>query len=125
MRPYVARSHRAPHAGSRSIVPVPSELNPNVNSLSNVDENVLVRLTAPILFGRDHAHCTRSSATNGSLKVHGVYPMRAFGMTLFGKGAPVAGSRMVRARPKNGFVGFSSSLKSPRLIAAVGTVAVA
>src|SRR5215813_12367307 len=46
-RPYVARSQGGPHAGSRSIVPVPSELNEKVNSLSSVDESVLVRLSAP------------------------------------------------------------------------------
>ena len=55
------------------MVPVPSELNANVNSLSSVDESVLVRLAEPILFGRDHAHCTLAvGVTNGSLNVHGV-----------------------------------------------------
>src|SRR5438094_10058464 len=33
VRPYVARSQSAPQAGSRSMVPVPSELNAKVNSL--------------------------------------------------------------------------------------------
>src|SRR5205807_739142 len=45
-------------------------------------------------------------------------------LNLFGRARPVSGSVIVRARPKNGFEGFSSSLKSPRRIAAVGTVAV-
>src|SRR5262249_5567742 len=76
--PYVARSQTAPHAGSRSIVPVPSELNANVNSFSSVDDRTLFQLAEAILFGRDHAHCTRSvPLTNGSLNVHGVLPTRA------------------------------------------------
>jgi len=68
----VARSHRAPQSGSISIVPVPSELNAKVNSLSSVDDRMLFQLAEPILFGRDQAHCTRSSVTNGSLNFHGV-----------------------------------------------------
>ena len=60
------------------MVPVPSELKAKVNSLSSVDDSTLFQLAAPSLFGRDQAHCTRSvPLTNGSLNVHGVYPMRA------------------------------------------------
>ena len=60
------------------MVPVPSELKAKVNSLSSVDDSTLFQLAALNLFGRDHAHCTRSvPLTNGSLNVHGVYPMRA------------------------------------------------
>ena len=49
---------------------------------------------------------------------------RDCGMTLFGNGWPVSGSVMMRAPEKNPLAGFSSSLKSPRRIASVGTVAV-
>ena len=49
---------------------------------------------------------------------------RSAGITLPGKGCPVSGSRTSTWRPKNGLVALNSSLKSPRRMAAVGTVRV-
>ena len=50
--------------------------------------------------------------------------IRLAGMMLPGNGALVSGSVTMRDRPKKGFDGFSSSLRSPLRIAAVGTVQV-
>ena len=46
------------------------------------------------------------------------------GITLFGNGWPVAGSRTITLRPKKGLAGSRSSLKSPSRIFRLGTVPV-
>ncbi len=55
------------------MVPLPSEFAEKVNSLMNVGEKVLVRLTAAIWLGRDQTSSMRPKVSSkGALKCHGV-----------------------------------------------------
>src|SRR5690242_1541507 len=68
--PAAARLQRGPQDLSVKIDPNPSELAENVNSLMNVGVNVLITLSAPVRFGRDH-NAAKSVPSKGLLNCHG------------------------------------------------------